>query len=136
MLWATRTKPRQKVAGVVWRIHEMSSEIRDAGFPSRLITGRVALWKAFWLVGCIGCVVVTVGSIFLIDLASKSSESRALLAVLAIVLGYLPTAYAVFAGIGIWSCSKNTKLQPLGALAQVLVVFAALSWLLLKLRLL
>ena len=114
----------------------MSTQIEEAGFPSRLLMGRVALWKAFWVVGCIGWVAVALASLFLIDLANKASESRAFVAVLAILLGYLPTAYAVFAGIGIWSCARNTKLQPLGALAQVLVVFAALSLVLLKLRLL
>ena len=105
--------------------------MQSESWTTRYWSGRAPLWKSFWLVGVFGQLVMLI-------LATVLGES-----VLKPVFGHL-VAYsvsavaivvaAVFASVSVWRSAGNARVQPLGGLARVLVVFYLGAWVLLIAR--
>lgn len=94
-------------------------------------SGRAPLWKSFWLVGVLGQLAVFVLTTVLGGLVLKPVLGH-LFAYSVSVVAVVATA--VFASVSVWRSAGHARVQQLGGLARVLVVFYLGAWVLLIAR--
>jgi len=100
-------------------------------FLTRCWNGEARLWQAFWLVGVLGKVLFLVAVAF-VGFWFQSASGSVLVAVSFMVPAII--IFVVFASVSVWRCAPNVKIEPLGALAKVGVIFYVMFMIFLFLR--
>lgn len=100
-------------------------------WTTRYWSGRAPLWKCFWLVGVLGqLAILTLTTVFGELVLTPVFGHLFAYSVSVVVV----VATAVFASVSVWRSAGNARVQQLGGLARVLVVFYLGVWVLLIAR--
>lgn len=105
--------------------------MQSESWTTKYWSGRAPLWKSFWLVGVLGQLAILILTTVLGELVLRPVFGH-LFAYSVSIVAVIATA--VFASVSVWRSAGHARVQPLGGLARVLVVFYLGAWVLLIAR--